>query len=235
MILCSLCLKCFFFFVINFFHCIQRIKSRNTTFVFPITPVHKKPMPLNDFMMFRIFQEMLCSSYSQFGATSALSFLEDLPALSRGNCHSLNTDYEQIVPSQDDLTDTPYDWWNSQDSSFSESSTFCSDSIKMDLKKLPPSYDEHVSSAYITDQYTRTVSPSGSDVHPHTRTISPSGSDVSVMLSESDFSLADDMADQRSRLLTDIIECIQSVDNKERNEQKNPDFQAGTSSSAIRH
>ena len=109
---------------------------------------------------------------------------------------SLNrfSDYEQIVPSQGE-------WLVTQETSLDFSSIFCSNSAKMDFNKLPPTYDQHINHMTSTDKYARTASPSGSD--------------ASV-----DLSISDEVTDQNSSLLNDILECIQHVDSQEKTSGK---------------
>ena len=176
---------------------------------------------------------MLYSDFISTETTDDLSFIEELVALGRRNDHKRVSDYEQLVPSQGNLSDALQDWWNTQESPFLDSPIMCTENANMDSKKLPPSYDEHVSAASSSVMHMRTV-PSGHDFCPYTRAISPSGSDVSVLQSESDLSTTDETEDQSSRLLNDIMECIQTVDSQDRNERKSPDVQTGNISTYAR-
>ena len=163
---------------------------------------------------------MFCSSYDT-GETicdsTQSSLIQELILFGTRDSRISDTDYEQIVPSQGDITDTLFDWWNSQESLSLDAPSFaCSDAVTMDLKpaKLPPSYDEHISSIHLTETYSRTASPCGSD--------------ISVLHSESDLSVTDDTADHSSSLLNDIMECIETVDRQEKNGEKCSDVQTGT-------
>ena len=64
---------------------------------------------------------MLCSSFE----TSEIicdptqpSFIEELISFGKRDVRASDQDYEQIVPSQGDLTDALFDWWYSQEASF---------------------------------------------------------------------------------------------------------------------
>ena len=156
---------------------------------------------------------MLCSSFETSEIicdTTQSSFIEELISFGKRDVRASDQDYEQIVPSQGDLTDALFDWWYSQEASFG-----CSEFLNLDMKpaKSPPSYDEHISSVHHTDAYARTASPTGSE--------------VSVLHSESDFSVTDEPVDASSSLLNDIMECIKTVDKEEITPNVHPDKHTG--------
>ena len=171
---------------------------------------------------------MLYTDYATSDEKEELSFIEEFVALGRKTDPKTNGDFEQIVPSQGNLSDALQDWWNPQEFSFLDSSFMCSETSKMDPKKLPPTYDEHVSAATSSDMHVRTISPCGYETATSTRTISPSGSEVSVLQSESDLSMTDEPPDERSlSLLNDIMECIETVDSQDCNERKSANINTG--------
>ena len=170
---------------------------------------------------------MLYTDYVTSDETEDLSFIEEFVALGRRTDHKLTGDFEQIVPSQSNLSDSLQDWWNTQEFSFLDSSFMCSETSKMCSNKLPPTYDEHVNAATSSDMQVRTISPNGHESTSYARTISPSGSEASVLQSESDLSMTDESDDRSLSLLNDIMECIETVDSQDCNKRKCPDVKAG--------
>ena len=169
---------------------------------------------------------MLYTDYATDVETEELSFIDGLVALGRRTDHKHSSDFEQIVPSQGNLSDALQDWWNTQELSFLDSS-FMRPETKMESNKLPPTYDEHVNAMTSSVIQARTTSPSGHELSSYTRTISPSGSETSVLQSESELSTFDEPDEQSLSLLNDIMECIETVDSQDCKERKRPDSKTG--------